>query len=436
MAMLHAFVAERDAMQLELVVAHVHHGLRAEASDAEQALVEAYAQSHDLPIESIRLNMSEQLEQAGNMHAIARQARYLFFKQVVAKHHATAVVTAHHADDAAETSVLKLMRGIGMGAGLGMQTSRELDGLCVVRPLLRLNKQQLVTYAEKWDVPYLEDASNETDNYSRNYFRNRIAPLLSKLNPKWVVAINRYAEIAREEDAWMAAVTTDVFQQIVVRDEAGFRLKRHDFIGLPLALQRRLITLILSYLWLGQDRVSFEIVDDLCTFSLKQSKGTQQRQLAQDLHVYRQYDELLFTVGQSVSKSQGYCFVVEQFPTELALPNGQHMLLAVTDQWPEDGVGALYTGCLQIDKLALPLRVRSRRPGDRIALKGMAGRKSLKKWFIEQMIPSAKRDDWPIVCDANDVPVWVPGMDHAQFQVNHLVEAGNKLHIQYGPFIK
>jgi tRNA(Ile)-lysidine synthase len=332
--------------------------------------------------------------------------------------------------------MLKLLRGVGTGVGLGLSETRTLDGLVVIRPLLRLNKHDLITYGREQGIPYLEDQSNYSDKYNRNYFRNQIGPMLTKLNPKWVDAINRYAEIASEEEQWMAKMALQVFEQNVSRADAGFQLKRHDFVGLPLALQRRLITLILSYLWLGTDRVSFEIIESVRHFIDQPSKGSKQLQLAHGLHVYRQYDDLQFAFAEQALISQQYCYVVEQFPVELVLPLGQCLSFTISDAWDADLERGIYTCYLYLEKLALPLRVRSRQPGDRIALKGMTGHKSLKKWFIDQAIPSGMRDNWPIVCDANDVPIWVPGIAHAQYQVTDPVGNGNKLHIQYGPFIK
>ena len=153
---------------LELVVAHFNHGIRPDSAKDEE-LVCLAAKRYQLPLETGqgKLGPAASEEQA-------REARYRFLNQVKEKHQADAVITAHHQDDLIETAIINLLRGTGRR---GLTAISENPA--IIRPLLRLSKEDLLAYAKKNKIEWQEDPTNTDEKYLRNFVRRRIIPELS-----------------------------------------------------------------------------------------------------------------------------------------------------------------------------------------------------------------------------------------------------------------
>ena len=106
--------------------------------------------------------------------SILRNFRYEFFEEVLKKHQAHYLVLAHHQDDQLETILMKWSRGSTLEGLSGMKEIRQVKGMTILRPFLSLSKKELYQEAETHQVPYLEDESNESDNYTRNRYRHHV----------------------------------------------------------------------------------------------------------------------------------------------------------------------------------------------------------------------------------------------------------------------
>jgi tRNA(Ile)-lysidine synthase len=432
MALFHALLTLRASMHLTLIVAHANHGLRGAESDAEAALVQQVAKQHGIPCEIGRLAVSEQLkEENGNLQNVARTQRYTFLEEVAKKWDANTVVLAHHADDQAETVLLRLIRGVGLKGIAGMAEERSLGTTRLLRPLLGIRKSELAAYCAANEVAYLEDSSNQSDKYQRNAWRQLVSPLLDRFNPKWVDAVNRYADVARAEEAWMDGLTKQMLVTHFEFMDGRYVVDRGVFMQFPLALQRRLITLILSYLAEKSEAIRFDKVETI-RLSIQQPEPPQlQLHLSQYLRFIREYEVIQFTPLVEEKSVESFDYQVEQWPTTICLPDGARLIFQTEEVVTTEG----FMICVDLGTLQFPLRIRNRIPGDRILLPGMTGRKSLKKLFIEESIPQSVRNQLPIVCDGLDRPLWIPGMrPSAHVRDGEGVE--KSLHIHYVPYIK
>ena len=163
------------------VVAHgVDHGLRTEAR-AELDLAEALARDRGVTFSRSRVKVAR----GGNLQARAREARWKALVLAARKSDARAIATAHHADDRAETMLIRLLQGSGT-RGLAVMPprapvagARELE---VVRPLLRARKRDVLTHLERHSVTYARDPSNEDPRYLRTRVRRELLPLLESLD--------------------------------------------------------------------------------------------------------------------------------------------------------------------------------------------------------------------------------------------------------------
>jgi tRNA(Ile)-lysidine synthase len=174
MALLHALALTRGKLGHALVAHGVDHGLRAEAA-SELDLAERFARSLDVPFDRTRVEVAR----GGNLQARARAARYEALRAAARRASASCIATAHHADDRAETVLLRLLRGAGP-RGLAVLPPRSGD---LVRPLIRAQKKDILSHLARHGVSFAEDPSNADPRFLRARVRSEILPSLARLSP-------------------------------------------------------------------------------------------------------------------------------------------------------------------------------------------------------------------------------------------------------------
>jgi tRNA(Ile)-lysidine synthase len=165
-----------------VVAAHVNYGLRGADADADEAVVRANCQSSTLP-PHVPLYVDRPVLGEGNVQAEARRARYAFFERVAAEVGASAIATAHHRDDQAETLLLHLFRGTGPSGLAGMPSRRPVapdSDVVLIRPLLLVGKEDLRLFAERMSVEWREDRTNREGDYRRTALRQAILPVIEE----------------------------------------------------------------------------------------------------------------------------------------------------------------------------------------------------------------------------------------------------------------
>lgn len=164
---------------LPIKVLHVNYQLRGDESNGDQAFVEAYCQTHAVPIDVHRVDLKEKLTSGGNLQQLARKERYEFFERHLNQVPNSYLLVAHHQDDQLETFWLQLFRGAGMS---GLQGMLEKNGR-VLRPLLPFSKKELTQLSVELMLRWREDSSNQSTKYLRNLFRLKLIPELEQEIP-------------------------------------------------------------------------------------------------------------------------------------------------------------------------------------------------------------------------------------------------------------
>jgi tRNA(Ile)-lysidine synthase len=189
--LLHLLVAE--TRKFEIIPWHFNHGLLDVASDMEQFCIE---QAGRLGLE-IRVDQLHLDEVESNVEAVARHKRYLLFAQ-----HTRAgdcILTAHHANDQAETFLLNALRGSGSAGLRGIARQRMLGGgALLLRPLLDFSRSQLETYARQHKLTWVDDPSNQASRFDRNYLRNQVIPALKTRWPHFQNSLATASELQSE----------------------------------------------------------------------------------------------------------------------------------------------------------------------------------------------------------------------------------------------
>ncbi|MEX2317026.1 MAG: tRNA lysidine(34) synthetase TilS [Pirellulales bacterium] len=187
-------------------VAHLNHGLRGPAADADQAWLEQLCGQLGVPISVGHANVSGLAsEQGDGWEAAARTARYSFLQTVAEEVGARFVAVAHTADDQAETVLHRIVRGTGLAGLAGMPVSRPLSAsVSLVRPLLAARRGEVLEYLAAVGQEYRTDDLNADARFTRNRLRHELLPLLrEKLNPEVDSALLRLASQAGEAQRWL-----------------------------------------------------------------------------------------------------------------------------------------------------------------------------------------------------------------------------------------
>jgi tRNA(Ile)-lysidine synthase len=249
-----------------VALGHVHHGLRGAESDADEASVRDLAGRLGVPcacerVEPQGLRTGRSSRDRPTLQEAARSLRYAALERQAGRVGASHVATAHHADDQAETVLLRLFRGAGPDA-LGGIPERSPEGR-IVRPLLRVSRAAIEAYARARGLAWREDASNVSDAYSRNRLRREFLPALSEaFNPRLLRAIADLAEAQRRDSEWIAAAVARESRTRFSSEGAWLRIDTKDWTSLPAALTRRLVRVALRWAGLARhvERVHLERV--------------------------------------------------------------------------------------------------------------------------------------------------------------------------------
>jgi tRNA(Ile)-lysidine synthase len=214
----------RNALGVGLSAVHVHHGLRGEEADADQAFVEALCMRFEVPLHVHHASVPERVaasRAAGRAETIeeaARHLRYEIFTGLIAQGHADSVLTAHTLDDQAETVLMKLLRGAWTEGLSGIHLVVRVEGAKagaaggarsggIVRPLLGVRRGELVGYLESVGQAWREDSTNADEAFARNRVRHHLLPILREYNPAIDRALANLAELARIDEArWQSEV--------------------------------------------------------------------------------------------------------------------------------------------------------------------------------------------------------------------------------------
>lgn len=407
MALLHVLDELADALQISVSAAHADHGLRPEDSKAERDMVEAYCQSRSIPFYTEVLPVRDYLsEQGKGVQEQARVLRYQFLEKVMKECGAAVLATGHHGDDQIETMLLRMTVGRALWEDIGIASSRQQQSGKIIRPMLNLSKESIYAYCAEHSIPFKEDPSNQSDTYARNRIRHYALPAVLQENSEarehfqtlneWTAAERQFIKEAAEKEA---------ARLILHQDEHSLTFSISGWKALHLALQRRVIPLLLTYLCKNQHTaVSTIHIEQLLSLLYKPASSFTIH-WADGVLVRRTYDTCTFYIQKNMEP-----FKVEA-PKRLDVPgtvtfNGW----TITADWhegfinPEQGDGF----CIKESDVRLPLLVRSRIQGEKLHVAGMTGRKKLNRLFIDEKVPQSQRDSWPVVVSSDDTILWVP----------------------------
>jgi tRNA(Ile)-lysidine synthase len=376
------------------VVAHFDHRLRGgDDAASERAAVEALCERYGLELE-----VGAWAEPRGG-EAAARAARYAFLLEVARRRGATAVVTGHTSGDQVETVVMHSLRGAGLHGLAGMAVDARWpfgDGPRLLRPLLRVSREETRAYCAAHDLRFADDPSNEARTFLRNRVRHELLPRLEAMAPGSREALLRLAEDAREGIAALEAVAAGALLDDEPHD-GMVCLSRDALLALPPA--------VVPYAYrLALVRLRGEARDvgrrHYAVLARAASAGTGSTfELPRGVVVTVDPDAVVVSIGAPhVGRIDD--------DVELPLP-----FEGVVGSW---SLSVTDAGGDRHDVVRLPAGavVRGRRPGDRLRPAGMragraGGHKKLQDYYVDRKVPRRERDAAPVIAVGREV-LWTP----------------------------
>ena len=233
-----------------LHVLHVNHLLRGEDADADQHFVQETCDSLGVPCTALRVDVAKfAQERDGNVEDVGRRVRYdaarelaqkLCTEQGVSRQKAK-ILTAHTADDRAETFMMNVMRGSGMSGLASIPRHRGL----IYRPLLDYTHDQLKDWLKTRDLGWHEDATNTDTHYLRAYMRHNVLPLLKARNPLLVQTVCKIADLMTDEDDYLEGKAARKLRQITLRkSESSLVLDALKLSSTDVVIARRVVRIV------------------------------------------------------------------------------------------------------------------------------------------------------------------------------------------------
>lgn len=338
---------------------HVNHGLHPLANEW-QDFCEAYCQSLHIPFLSESISIQDDGKEG--IEAQARRKRYAAIEKQLMENEN--LLTAHHADDQAETVLLQLARGAGVKGLSAMCEKRRLGKAHLVRPLLSCSREQIVDYAKSHHLKWVEDESNQSSRFARNFLRHHVLPLCKKRWPHFISSLTRSAS--------HCADTQRLLAEYVAQDYEKWADKTGALNGLGIRTLSRDRQFALLRHWIAQHH-----------FQLPSTK---------------QLNELYRTVVAAKMEAAPVFYFgdaeVRRFRHQLIIQKKNS--IEKKDNRP-DIITALYAQGLRKDIPAQELVIRFYQGGEKIRIAGKTFRHRLKKCWQQWNVPPWERSTIPLI---------------------------------------
>ncbi|MFP4531371.1 MAG: tRNA lysidine(34) synthetase TilS [Desulfobacterales bacterium] len=414
----HALMALADQLNIRIGVAHLNHGLRGPASDEDAGFVRETAKHYNTPFFYQKVNIRDlankykrSLEEAGRM------ARYDFFQETAAAHGFDKIALGHHRDDNAEQVLMNVLRGAGLDGLAGIPPARDQ----IIRPLIRVCRQDILAYLAENRVAYVTDQTNADPLFLRNKIRHHLMPYLKKeFNPNLPDSLNRLSKICRSETDWLKELAIQALNQAsIYQDKTELALSISSLKGGHRAHLRRMMRAGIKTVKGDLRRIRMAQIDAAVDLIYNASEMAWS-DLSDRIRVEKKGDQLIIrqVSGNLRTDRPGppmpayqYHIQATDLPLDLWIPEIQKRI-TISAPYEADGLNiddpAPAVAVFDLDRLRFPLIIRNPGPGDRFVPLGMRGSQKLKDYFINSKVPQPDRRFYPVLATEHKI-IWLAG---------------------------
>lgn len=352
--------------------AHCNFHLRGAESDRDEHFVRQLCLEHRVTLHTVHFNTEQEAKERHiSIEMAARELRYAWFEKTREACSAAVIAVAHHQDDSVETLLLNLIRGTGIN---GLRGIRPRNGH-IVRPLLCLDRKEIVGYLESIGQAYVTDSTNLQDEYTRNKIRLNLLPMMQEINPSVKESILKTAE--HLDDA------ASIYN--IGIEEAKLRVKTPEGISIGALRQEA-----------APETVLFEILHPLGF------NAAQVRDICQTLD--GQPGKVFATPGWRVIKDRGSLLIEPVQEAVKPLLEIKEHPYTPDFMIPRNKA----TACFDADKLQHPLSLRLCRQGDSFVPFGMKGRKKVSDYLTDRKFSLLRKERQWVLCCGDDI-IWLVG---------------------------
>jgi tRNA(Ile)-lysidine synthase len=409
LALLHMMYELKDILQINLVAAHINHCLRGKESDEDEKFVIEVCEKYNIPSYVKRINVENLSNHLGISSEMAgREARYRYFEELKTMLQANKIALAHHANDQAETVLMRLIRGCGLEGLIGIKPVREE---IYVRPLIRLLKSEIEEYCSINDLKPRIDKTNYENIYSRNKVRLELIPYIKEnFNCDIVNTLNRFSETVRVDNDYLELSAEEKFHEYYsVKDNNGTICKK-AFNEHP-AILNRIIRMSIKNIKGNLTNVEKKHIESI--IRLQKNQTGKELNLPDGIKILNNYKGIVIIECQDKK-------AVARFS------NKEHRLLleGITKIKEQNfnislNIFKNYNGkkvdknnkfikYFDYDLINNDIILRYRKDGDRFSPLGMKGSKKIKDYYMDLKIPKNERNEVPMICFNKEI-AWIVG---------------------------
>lgn len=385
MALLHYLSTVQEDLDFEVVAIHINHGIREESRDEEEFVMrkcrELGVRAYKFKINSPKIakEKNESLETA------AREGRYDIFKSLIQRGVVDKIALAHHESDQAETILMHIFRGSGIAGARGMDPIR--DGI-YIRPMLNVSKKEIMNYILDNSIDYVQDKSNNDNEYNRNFIRNVILPQICERWPGAESGIVSFGKTVSEDDDFINNYVND--KDVIYESE--FAKIPLVYFSYPSSVLNRLLISIFKKVGIKKDfeKKHIEMIKELAD---KGENGAKV-QLPFEVVAIREYNYITLVNRLKNRPELQSSFKIGEIELE-----GIGKIIAKRVNSYEKNPNCLF---VDLNKIPEDAVWRYREDGD-VFTKFGGGTKKLKSYFIDKKIPQRIRDFIPLLASGNEI---------------------------------
>lgn len=389
MALLHYLNSIKEKLDCQVLAINIDHCIR-DNSVNDSLFVHDYCEENNIRFYKFKVDALKLAhEQNLSVEQAARQARYGVFDSLIQKGVVNKIAIAHHTSDQAETILLNIFRGTGLAGAKGMEANRENK---YIRPFLDTSREDIEKYIAQNQIPYVDDETNSQNEYTRNYLRNVVMPLLNKKFPSVEKNIISFGKICEQDENY---INSQIYMGAITSLNQISRIPLTYFNFAP-SIINRIVLKVLNKYSKNVGNIESKHVAQVCDFAQNSQNGAMIC-LPNGIKVYKEYDFITITLTPNAKLASMHKFK----KGTTYLESYGNIIIKGSQKLGEADSKTHY-----IDADTIPANAiwRFRMEGDNFTPYGN-GTKKLKSYFIDKKIPQRLRDTIPVLAVDNVVLV-------------------------------
>lgn len=374
----------------KIIVCHINHNIRKE-SITEENYLKDYCQKHNLIFETMTIKEYKE----NNFENEARKIRYKYYEEILKKYNTNKLFLAHHGDDLIETILMKIERISNIEGYAGIKKVSKVKNYEIIRPLLPYTKQEIIEYNKKHNITYYIDSSNANTEYTRNWYRHKVLPILKEKDKNIHLKFLKYSETLQEYNEYIDREIQKklpyIYHNNIINIE---RLNKEDNF-----LIKNILYYIINDIYNNESNIITEKHIQNIISIINNNKPNLTINLPKNKVLVKEYNNLY--IKDNTSSTKDY---QKEFKDNIQINN---IVFTLEKNTPEDGNNICR---LNSKEIKFPLYLRNRKNGDYIILKNSNNKKKIKEIFIENKLPITKRNTYPLLIDSNNQILWIPNI--------------------------